>query len=709
LTALSGALAVDRSALRPAAAAKASLGVVLPLIIGVAVGQPAAGATAAFGALTVGVAVVTAGPRTPVGTLLAASAGMGAATFAGSLTGLVPPLHLALLAVAGFLAGLLVAAGRGATQVGINALMALLIFGRHAAGPELAALHASWVIAGGLIQTALAIALRSPHPLRAQREALAAGYDALANSATQSPSLAAAEAAATARETIGPLSTDRMAALPLRGLADQLDRMRQEFHALHFQRAEQFTRPGAAALRDEGGLIDAALALMGRALPEIAAALRQRRVPAGIDACADRLLEIADQLGGRDPGEQPQWPTLRFASARVAALAGQLRAAGRMVAGLSGARRMRLPVTAAYTADAIVVLPGQLKSVARAVRAAMSPSSPAFRHGVRLAVVIPAATEISRLLPWQRGYWLAVTVMIVLKPDYTATISRGVARTIGTAIGLLGAAVLVAFAHPHGVMLIVAVGVCAWLGYTVFAANYAVYSIFLTALVILLVSAAQASAISPVENRGFDTLIGGAIAITAYLLWPTWEAKNLQAATADRFESIRRFLVGVLEVYLEPHAFDRTALARLAGDTRRAQSAVMASLQRASGEPARFRPDLARYTGVIAAGRRIAAGTHALASHVHDSKIQVAVPAAAVISGQIDDAMRELVRALRSGERPAPLPELRQSQRDLAAQSAPCATLAERRGAILAALLDPLVDSIDTAADLLEWLPYQAT
>jgi uncharacterized membrane protein YccC len=703
LTGLSGALRVDRSALRPAAATKASLGVVIPLIAGVAAGQPAAGAMAAFGALTVGIAIITAGPRTPIGTLLAASAGMGAATFAGSLTGLVPPLHLVLLAAAGFLAGLLVAAGRGAAQVGVNAMIALLVFGSHAAGPQLAALHACLVLAGGLIQTTLAVALRSPRPLRAQREALAAGYDALANATTQQPSLGVAEAAVTAREALAPLlaTGDGPAALPLRELADQLDRIRQEFHALHFQRAERFSQPGAATLRDEGGLVDVALALMGQALPKIAAALRQGRAAVGIDASASGLLDIADELSEPDPARQLEWPAVRFAGARIAALAGQLRAAGRMTAELAGARRISLPVTAAYVADAIVVLPGQLRSAARAVLAAMAPSSPAFRHGVRLAVVIPVATEISRLLPWQRGYWLPLTAVIVLKPDYTATVSRGLARTIGTAIGLLAAAVLVAVAHPHGVVLIAAVGACAWLGYAVFATNYAVYSIFLTALVILLVSATQASAIGPVENRGFDTLIGGVIAIAAYLVWPTWEAKALQAATADRFESIRRFLVTVLEVYLEPQAFDRASLSRLAAGTRRAQSAVIASLQRAAGEPARFRPDIVRYTGVIAAGRRIAAGAHALASHLQDAKTQVAVPAAAVVVGQIDDAMSELVRALRSGERPAPLPELRQSQRQLAALSAACTTGAQRRGAILATLLDPLVDSIDTAADLL--------
>jgi len=78
-----------------------------------------------------------------------------------------------VLAGAGFLAGLLVVAGPGATQVGVNAMIALLVFGRNAAGPEIAALHAAWVMAGGLVQTGLALLIRSPRPLQTQREALA--------------------------------------------------------------------------------------------------------------------------------------------------------------------------------------------------------------------------------------------------------------------------------------------------------------------------------------------------------------------------------------------------------------------------------------------------------------------------------------------------------------------------------------------------------
>jgi uncharacterized membrane protein YccC len=364
-------------------------------------------------------------------------------------------------------------------------------------------------------------------------------------------------------------------------------------------------------------------------------------------------------------------------------------------------RRISLPVSAANAADAIVVLPAGVVSVLRRVRAAMSPSSPAFRHAVRLAVVIPLAAALAALLPWQRGYWLPLTALIVLRPDFAATVSRGIARVIGTGAGVIAGAVIVATLHPGGALLIVLIAVTVWLSYTVFAANYAIYAGFLTAYVILSISAGQTSALSDVENRGLDTLIGGGLAMLAYLVWPTWEAGTLQFATTQRYDAIRKYLDAVLRAYQNPQTWDAAALERLAADTRRAQSAVAASLDRARGEPARTRPDIGWYAGVLAAGRRIVAGTHALASHLRDAPRPIAVPAAAVITGQIGETMTELVRALRESSAPGPLPDLRAAHRRLTAATASGLTPADRRGAILAALLDPLVDSIDSAADLL--------
>ena len=87
LTAMASVLALDRTGLRPAAAAKAAVGVLIPIVVGVAISQPAAGAAASFGALSAGVAMITAGPRTPIYTMIAVSVGMARGTSASTESG----------------------------------------------------------------------------------------------------------------------------------------------------------------------------------------------------------------------------------------------------------------------------------------------------------------------------------------------------------------------------------------------------------------------------------------------------------------------------------------------------------------------------------------------------------------------------------------------------------------------------------------------
>ena len=50
--------------------------------------------------------------------------------------------------------------------------------------------------------------------------------------------------------------------------------------------------------------------------------------------------------------------------------------------------------------------------------------------------VRPLGDAIGRAVNWHRTYWLPMTVAIVLKPDFTATFSRGVLRVVGTLSGL---------------------------------------------------------------------------------------------------------------------------------------------------------------------------------------------------------------------------------------------------------------------------------
>ncbi|HWB67479.1 MAG TPA: FUSC family protein, partial [Mycobacteriales bacterium] len=370
-----------------------------------------------------------------------------------------------------------------------------------------------------------------------------------------------------------------------------------------------------------------------------------------------------------------------------------------LAAALAGSHRLTLPhaLPPALTrlpAQPILALPrqagGGLQRIAGAVR---DPRSPAFRHAVRLAAMMLIAEGVSRTLPWQRGYWVTLTVVVVLKPDYAATMQRGVARIVGTALGVGVSGLLAVAIHPTDVGYVLLVTGFSWAAYAGFGVSYAVYSVAITALVVLLLSpAGSGNELSTVADRGLDTAIGGALALAGYAAWPTWERATLASSLDRLFERLADYAAAVLARYVDPSA-DRTAIGRAATSARQARVDAQASLDRALAEPTRAGADTQAAVGLMASARRIVIALHALRTTLDDATEHVALPEAATVREAITDALRGV-----AADDPARADGLRERQRTLeAASSEDPASLRGRRLALLAAHLDPLVDSIDTA------------
>ncbi|WP_345771880.1 FUSC family protein [Geodermatophilus sabuli] len=144
---------------------------------------------------------------------------------------------------------------------------------------------------------------------------------------------------------------------------------------------------------------------------------------------------------------------------------------------------------------------------------------------VRLTLCMTVAEIARQYLPIERPYWVLLTVAIVLKPDFGSVFTRAVQRGAGTLLGVLIGSLLLAVL-PRNAWVLVAMALAAGLLPWARNANFGLFSVFQTPVIILLLDLALPGGPELVGARLLDTLIGcGIVLLFGYLLWPqTWRA-----------------------------------------------------------------------------------------------------------------------------------------------------------------------------------------
>jgi hypothetical protein len=276
---LRSALRFDRSQSDPVVALRNAVGVAAPLAIGTLMGNVGIGLLATIGALQTAFAD-RPGPYLlrmlrMVGTALAAAVTSALAVLASNSDA----ASTALLFVLAFGAGLLLAGGQSAAQVGTAATAAALVIG-HIPMPPSAAVHVGLlVLAGGCGQALLAVAAWPLGRHRPERIALAQVYRDLARLARTPPATSVGppvgELLTTTRATLYGLGHDHGASVEAyRVLLDEAERIRREI---------LIVAPAAHRLADErepilAGLVRAAVAAAGEVLDQIGEALEHGRL-----------------------------------------------------------------------------------------------------------------------------------------------------------------------------------------------------------------------------------------------------------------------------------------------------------------------------------------------------------------------------------------------------------------------------------------------
>ncbi|MEU8483617.1 FUSC family protein [Streptomyces sp. NPDC048641] len=713
-------LSVERQRLEPLVALRGAAGLAIVITVSLTFFGPAVAASSAFGAFQAAIATFQRSWRPRPELAVASGASLGVSTFLGYLTGGHLVAFLALLVLWTFLAGLSWAAGPTIGIIASSNVAMMLVTITLPTSVAAAAGHAAMMVFGGLVQAALVILF----PVRrwgAHRDALA---DALAAEADYARRLRHDPVAPFDGE---PLMLARNAA----ALTPRQARTRPA--QLHGTRglAERI-RPVLASLADpavgvpdEGPERERVRELLGAAGSILDAAARAIRhgAPVKVPPAAVATFKTPDT------GVILSGPAKRAAARLGSLLRDVLETAGAhpdtqhpdtqhpetletpdtqhpeplnenaqlTSPALTHPTVTRPTVTSPALARPALTRPTLarlLPIAAGAMRKEVHPGSPILRHAIRVSAVAAVGYLIGTALPFGHSYWAPMAAVMVMRPDFSQTYSRAVARFAGTLIGVALATGLVQVAHPGTGLSAALAVVCAGLMYLVMRTGQLAAQACIAAYVVFLLGMGGEAWGQTVLERVVLTLVGGLLAMLAYALYPAWETPRLRTWLADWLLALGRYGAAVIGRYAEPDGGNLPDVREALLAARTAELAWQEAASRAWTEPVRHR-GLSRAAADDAehALQHIGRVEMLMEAHLPEREA-TPVPAAARLAKALSTATEDGARAVR--ERRVPnWQAVRDALADWDGEGVPDRVV--RRGAgLLLEALEELSDALDT-------------
>lgn len=644
--------------------------VVLPLAAGMYAGYPQVGIGIAAGALDTMFSDQPGPYQQRLNRLFLAALAAGLASLVGFMIGDdVLPMCVAC-ALCGFFGGLLVVFGADIARVGMTSMLLLVITAATPQAIDGALAGGGLIFAGGMLLAVFSIAAWPLQRYRPERAALALVYRGLADLARKPH-----------KDGEAPGITDAMNALQLtllgrhhahgrameafRVLLELAERIRLELVAmaeLEVKResmGEMFRNDAARVLTATADALDAAEP------PQ-----RAERALATLQASERALLAGSSGTG---------------VGAHIQALSGQLAAVVRNTnwAGSRGEERAQRAETS---------LPETLRSASplATLRANITPHSVAFRHAVRCAVVLTLAFAVSRYFHLPHGYWLPMTAAIVLRPDFAATFNFGLLRVVGTVLGLM-LTTFVLRLTPDVVWAHIAVmGVlCVAFRYLA-GAHYGIAVAALTGTVVVLLSFEGVDPFNAMSDRVLNTALGSAMALLAYVLWPSWERSRARIALSEMLCAYADYL----DTLIEPA--DRATRHQVRNATRTARTNAQASVDRLRAEPGTPAVLQELAETLYANGNRLARTAMTLEALIDVDEVPEEWAHVGPFIREASTALRAQGEALTRAEGATVPPDLRLHQRALV--QALARTKDRELADAIGRLTDRLTDNVDTVA-----------
>jgi uncharacterized membrane protein YccC len=680
----------------PRVALRNTAAVTLPLVIGAAVGHLPIGLAISTGALNTMFSDQPGPYAVRARRILLTATANALSALAGFVIGAEPVAMVIAGALWGFAGALLVALGSDAGRVGVTSIILLVVTSATPKPLGEAASAALLIFSGGLLQLLVAVAAWPLQRYSPERRALALAYDEIGRAARDRPPTTAPPPVTTSMTDLhlmlyGLRRRESMAIQSLRVLAELAERIRLDILALAGLREQLPSGTLRTSTRE-------LLEMTADAIADIANALRDETTPARafpILAEFDTKLSALESVPFSDLPEKPDPFLAGLAIARLRSLAGALRAATRNTALAGGQGELR-----AIQADAQLPTTLRTEGARATLRANLTVSSVAFRHAVRCGVCVAVAIAIEYGFHISHGYWIPMTVAIVLKPDFGGTLSFGLLRILGTIAGLVLTTVLAHYVLNDVWERIFLVALFCYGFRTLTPVHYGIAVSLITAMVVILLSFRGEAPTETVWIRLLNTSIGSSLALIAYAVWPTWERHQVRPTLAAMLDSYRRYFTALLLSSVQARADARVA-ARLA------RSNAIDSLTRLEAEPWKDQALVELAERVFANANRLVRAVMELDAVLRDPAL---VPVSAATLQQfirkVDDAIALMAQGLRDHYAVTIPRDLRDAQRALARElDSQMATASDPNArAALAALKyasDRITDPVNTLGHVL--------
>jgi uncharacterized membrane protein YccC len=495
------------------AVSRSLLGVLAIAAVALASASPAAAVWASGAAAIAGAIAMQDSPAGRVSLVIVVALELGAVVFVGAVTASYAPVFIAAVAIWCFAAGMQWALGSKPALVAA-AGAALLVISPPVAPTASAVVFATLLtVLAGCIQAAL-IAVWPPQRWRVQRDALTRAYRGLADDARRVAADRDAVVATTA---------------PLTWLRDA------------FVDSDATRRP----LAYHGGY----------RLPErIAATLSALR--GGDEAVALLLTPAADFLDAIANHHHTARRDAEFALARLDAAAAAI-TGPHAAAAQRFSPQMHEAFASRFGEFRRPDLVGSLLAAVGVARDHLTWTSPVLRHAVRLSAATALGVAADRFGSVSHGHWIALTVLMVLRPETAHTYTRCVGRAAGLALGIVVASVVTLVWQPTGSpAAVVAVAFLA-MTYLVIRFGYLAVSAAVAAAVVFLLDINPAAAGGDLKDSLFAVVIGCGLAVVAHVVLPDHALIRLHQRAGELLKSEIDYAAAVVKAYV--HELDHPA------------------------------------------------------------------------------------------------------------------------------------------------------